>query len=67
MSRMERRRLWFRTLWSTVEAAEVGPVGYMDRQISSLSDRVKKLENDRPNGIGWAADIGLGPNQDRPD
>ena len=52
MSLMERTKRWLQTLWSALEAAEESPYGYMDRQISSLNDRVRKLENDRPNSVG---------------
>jgi hypothetical protein len=52
MSLMERTKRWLQTLWSALEAAEEGPYGYMDRQISSLNDRVRKLENDRLNSVG---------------
>jgi hypothetical protein len=49
---MERVKLWFRTLGAALEAAEEAPYGYLERQISSLSNRVRILENDRANGIG---------------
>ena len=51
-SLMERTKRGLQTLWSALEAAEEGPYGYMDRQISSLNDRVRKLENDRPDSAG---------------
>jgi hypothetical protein len=52
MSTIERLKLWFRTLWAALEAAEEGSYGYMDRQISTLNDRVRALENQRSNGAG---------------
>jgi hypothetical protein len=54
MSPVERVKRWFPTLGAALEAAEEDPFVHLDRQISSLNDRVRNLENERPNGAGAA-------------